>query len=171
MKKCFYIFQLTFVGLVLLLLSSCTATHYSANRYFKKNHRATERWVHRLYKRNGNAFYINSTYSNYSYVWTYKDDGIEIRELVEGKVQGRRTCKGKRLKQYDEKALADAENELEEKCPCELDGDEEGYIIQVNGKAYEYSGVSSIDCMKENVYDSEFLNDFVYVMQCLIQKD
>ena len=47
MKKCFYIFQLTFVGLVLLLLSSCTATHYSANRYFKKNHRATERWVHK----------------------------------------------------------------------------------------------------------------------------
>ena len=50
MKKCFYIFQLTFVGLVLLLLSACTATHYSANRY-KKNHRATERWVHRLYKK------------------------------------------------------------------------------------------------------------------------
>lgn len=168
MKKCFFICQITFVGLALFLLSSCATTHYSKTaHYFKKNYRETERWVHRLYKRNGNAFYITSTYSNFSYVWTYKEDEIEIRRLLEGKVQGRRTCKGNKLKQYDEKTLADAEKELEEKCPFELDGDYEGYIIQMNGKAYEYSSCSSVDCMRQNVYDSEFLNDIVYVITIL----
>lgn len=153
------IYQIILAGLVLILLSSC-----SMSQYIKRNNRSTERWACRLCERNGSAFYLSTTYSYISYVWTDKREEIEVRRLVKGKVQKKWTIKGNWIINYDGKALEKANNELEERCPFELDGDLVGYFIRVNGSVYEYSHGISMDCMEQNVYDSEILNGILYVL-------
>ncbi len=150
------------VVLAFSFLSSCSTMHV-----FKKNHRSTERWVNRLYRRNGNAFYMTSTYSTGSYVWTYKGDKIEIRKLNFGKVVEKQILETKGIGPYDEKSLKEAKKELEENCFYELDGDGVGYIIRVNGDAYRDDYPSEIDCMKQNVYGSAILNDISYVINLI----
>lgn len=150
------------VMLAFSFLSSCSLTYV-----FKKNHRSTERLVNRLYRRNENAFYMTSTYSTYSYVWTYKGDKIEIRKLNFGKVVEKEILKTKGIGPYDEKSLKEAKKELEEKHPFVLDGDEVGYIIRVNDEAYRVDYAIDIDSMKQNVYGSAILNDILYVINCV----
>ena len=100
-------------------------------------------------------------------MWTYKGDKIEIRKLNFGKVVEKQILETKGIGPYDEKSLKEANKELEENCFYELDGDEVGYIIRVNGDAYRDDYLSEIDCMKQNVYGSAILNDISCVINLI----
>ena len=65
-----------------------------------------------LLQKNGNVFYLSSTYATFSRVWTYNVNGMEIYWLAKGKVYQKETFSEKELIQYAEVAFEDIEKEL-----------------------------------------------------------
>ena len=63
----------------MLVMLSCSMT---GNLYNNENRRLFER----LYKSNGNAFYIKSTNISVSFVWSYSEKKISIYKLSNGKL-------------------------------------------------------------------------------------
>ena len=64
------------VAFVMSVLVSCSTMHY-----VKVNDKQTARQVTSFYQKNGNAFYLSSTYSTVSTVWTYEENSIVICRL------------------------------------------------------------------------------------------
>lgn len=142
---------------VSLHLISCSTMQYNINR----NNTLTKKQLNYFLQKNGNAFYLSSTYSTVSVVWTYNSNGIEIYKLTKGKVDKKETFSEKELKQYNELALKDIGKDLYQKCALELDGDNFGYRIDIDGKMQGKDFAIDINCLKKETYDSEILNKIV----------
>lgn len=67
---------------VIFTLVSCSIMKNN----IQKNNKFADKTISSFLEKNGNAFYITSTYSTASVVWTYNKNGIEINKLVKGKV-------------------------------------------------------------------------------------
>lgn len=141
----------------LCLLVSCSATNY----VIKKNRYLTNKEVELLFQKNGNAFYLSSTYSYFSFVWSYNEDSVEIFRLRKGIIKQKQVFKEKENIQYAGFSLEDIETELYQKCALELDGDEFGYIIDYNGKRFKADFAVNINCLKQQKYNSVFLNKII----------
>lgn len=150
MKKNF-LFILLFTFCVLI---SCSTTH----SVIKKNRLLVNKETDYLYQKKGNAFYLSSTYSYYSIVWSYDKESIEIYKLQKGAMKQKQVFKEKEKIQYAGISLVDIEKELYQKCAFELDGVIFGFIIEVDGKRYNVDYAVDINCLKQQEYDSVFLN-------------
>jgi hypothetical protein len=142
---------------VFLLSISCSTMRYNIN----KNNRFTEKQIINLLQRNGNVFYLSSTYATFSTVWTYNVNGIEIYILTKGKVNQKETFSEKESIQYAEVAFENIEKELYQKCALELDGDMFGFRIDIDRKIYKEDYAVDINCLKKGTYKSDFLNKIV----------
>lgn len=133
---------------------SCSTMQHN----IKRNQTLTQKQVNYYHQKNGNAFYLSSTYASFSVVWTYYTDRIEIYKLQKGKVNQKQVFPEKEWIKYAEVALEDIEKELYQKCALELDGDNFGFRIVIDGKTYNTDYAVDINCLKTDKYKSEFLN-------------
>jgi len=140
-----------------LLISFTTMKSNMIHNNIKKNTKFTQKQVNFLFKKNGNAFYLDSSYATFSIVWTYSKNGIEIYRLVNGKVFKKEIFPEKEW-------LHDADIAVEEiykNCSVVLDGDGFGFKINMDGNIHKESYTTNIDCMKQQTFESEFLNKIV----------
>ena len=150
MRKSYTIIVLFFV---FSFLVSCSTMQYN----IKRNQDLTAKQVNYFYQKNGNAFYLSSTYANFSIVWTYDEDRVEIYRLQKGKIRQKQIIKDKEIIQYAEVSLEDIEKELYQKCALELDGDMFGFIIEIDRKTHNADYAVDINCLKQGKYKSDFL--------------
>ena len=150
MKK---IYSLTVLILIIASFASCSIMHN-----IERNHDFTKKLLNKLYRKNGNAFYLNSCYFTSSRVWTYYEGRIDIYMLYNGKTGWRKTYEDGGIMQYVNSSL-NLSNDLYGRCPLTLDGDMFGYIIDIDNEIHEYS--LDIDCLKQGKYESGFLNKLV----------
>ena len=143
---------------ILLILMSCSTMQYNIN----KNNKFTEKHISNLLQKNGNVFYLFSTYSTFSIVWTYNKNGIEIYRLAKGKVFRKEIFSEKEWIQDVKISVEDINNELYKTCSVVLDGDGFGFKINIDGIIHEDRFAIDIDCMKQQTYKSDFLNKIVY---------
>jgi hypothetical protein len=139
---------------VFLFSISCSTMQYNINR----NNKFTEKQINFLLQKNGNVFYLSSTYATGSIIWTYNTGEIEMYKLAKGKVIRKETFSEEETLPLGELALKDIENELYQKCALELDGDSFGFNIDINGITYKASYAVDINCLKAETYKSDFLN-------------
>lgn len=146
-KKCVSMFFIS------SFLMSC-----STMQHIKRNQTLTQKQVNYYHQKNGNVFYLSSTYATFSVVWTYYTDRIEIYILQKGKVIQKQVFPEKEWIKYAEVALEDIEEELYQRCPLELDGDNFGFRIVIDGKTYNEDYGVDVNCLKTGKYKSNFLN-------------
>ena len=149
-KTC-YIFGIL---LTLLVLSSSM----TGDLYRNENKKLFER----LYKSNGNAFYIKSTSISVSFVWSYAENKIAIYKLFKGKV-------------VDSKVLSDANSnwldrfskkELSEVDSClELDGDVLGFKLKYDNSVVQDNLPVNLDCFLKKKLNSVFLDGVIADMK------
>lgn len=84
-------------GFLMLFLPSCS----TLNHAIKKNYRKTERIAMSLFRENGNVFFVTSTYANFSVVWTYDEERVEIYRLREGKTRHKQVLRRKEALQFE----------------------------------------------------------------------
>ena len=165
MRKSYTIIVLFFV---FSFLVSCSTMQYA----IKRNQDLTAQQVDDFYQKNGNAFYLSSTYANFSVVWTYDEDRVEIYWLQKGKIERKQIINDNETIQYAEVSLEDIEKELYQRCAMELDGDMFGFMIEIDRKDGDMFGFMieidrkthnadyavDINCLKQGKYKSDFLN-------------
>ena len=146
---------LLIVTLSLLLFLSCSTIKSN----IKKNDNKTDKWVNYLVEKNGNAFYVTSSYSTHSTVWSYVNDQIMIYRLASGKILKveKHTRKANFINEIP--SSNDINSVLRNRCGYELDGDIFGYKIKKREKFIELSFPVNIECLKNGKYDSVFLSE------------
>jgi len=110
-----------------------------------------------LLRKNGNVFYIKSSYATYSTVWTYIDGKIKIYRLVNGKVSMQNEFPDKRISDYKIPVIPDKEV----KNCYELDGDILGFKINENDQLLQKDFPVNIQCFTNEKFSSLFLNKLV----------
>lgn len=153
MKKLFFVLLL----MALLFHVSCSSMLFVVDR----NMRITEKQVKNLYEHNGNAFYITSYYSAYSVVWTYTEDYVMLCKVIKGKVQTCSFAHNSALPHISKALLEEANEEILEKCICELDGDIFGYLLYADGLSYKNEYAVSIDSLKKTTFETEVINRII----------
>ena len=151
MRKSYTIIVLCFV---LSFLVSCSTMQYA----IKRNQDLTAKQVDCFYQKNGNAFYLSSSYASFSVVWTYYEDRVEIYWLQKGKIERKQIINDNETIQYAEVSLEDIEKELYQRCAMELDGDMFGFMIEIDRKTHNADYAVDINCLKQGKYKSDFLN-------------
>ena len=133
----------------LSLFVSCSTMHY-----IKVNHNHTERLLNSFYQKNENAFYLSSTYSNFSTVWTYEEDRAVVYRLQNGRIRQKLSFNGIEPFQFGSLIPENLEKELYQDCPMVLDGDMFGFIIDIDHIRHKDDYPVDISCMKRGNYDS-----------------
>ncbi len=145
------------LAVIVIFCTSCSTMKQNIH----KNNKFTDKTISSLLEKNGNVFYITSTYSTGSVVWTYNENGIEIYKLVKGKVIRKEVFPVKETWQFNVFAFRDIETELYQKCGLELDGDLFGFSLYVDNTMHKEDFAVDISCLKTETYKSEFLNKVV----------
>jgi hypothetical protein len=148
-----YTFKIMTICILTILISCSTM-----KQNISKNQKKTLEEIGSLFEMNGNAFYLNSTYSTFSIVWTYKEGKIIVYKLMNGKL--------KRQEEYDTKdasiVLFNSKKEIFELDKCmELDGDMFGYKIENGSEIDKQDLAINMKCFTKRKYQSEFLNKVV----------
>lgn len=148
--------NLFLLSVTVLIYVSCSTMKNS----IQKNRKYTEKIVSSLYEENGNVFYLQSSYSTFSTVWTYGKTQIEVYKISKGKIYNREKYNGTNQTLKLVPTFNEIHIELKE-CGYELDGDIFGFKI-INGSEVEQQDLPiSIDCFTKLKYKSEFLNKIV----------
>lgn len=142
---------------VIFTLVSCSIMKNN----IQKNNKFADKTISSFLEKNGKAFYITSTYSTASVVWTYNKNGIEINKLVKGKVVRKEFFPVKETWQFDAFAFRDIETELYQNCGLELDGDLFGFSLYADNTIRKEDFAVDIGCLKTKTYQSGFLNKVV----------
>ena len=148
------IYAVIVISLVVFFSISCSSLHYS----IKRNQKYTKKLAVDLYNKNGNAFYLYSTYSTFSTVWSYNDETVELYRLQKGFVRQKQLYKEKGIKQYTKVCMDDIEKEICKQCVLELDGDYLGFVIESDGIMHNHCFSVDLDCLKKGKFQSNFLN-------------
>jgi hypothetical protein len=145
--------KLTLASIVILFISCSTMKHN-----IKNNSKATDKTISSLLEKNGNVFYLNSTHSTFSTVWTYNKDKIEIYTLANGKISLQQEYSTTRIDNINQIS----KGELFELDQCiELDGDGFGYRIKRGLEIEQQDLPIGIECFARLKYKSDFLNKVV----------
>ena len=132
------------------------------NKYIKVNQDSMIKQVYFCYKKNGNVFYLSSKYVNFSIVWTYYEDKVEIFRLQNGEIRQKQVMnRSNKIIHFDNILPKDIRSELYQTCPMVLDGDTFGFIIEVNHKKQKEDFIVDVNCLKHGQYKSDFLNRMV----------
>lgn len=139
------------LSLLIFQLTSC-----SGMRKFRRNDRRTYRLFHSLAKKQGNAFYINSTYANYSKVWYYTGERMVVYKIINARIRTKNEYPSRTqlITSFSEEADYEVFN-----C-SELDGGGFGFKIVLDGETLiEEEYPTNIDCLKKGGFQTKFLND------------
>lgn len=140
--------QRVFYTILVLSTISCSTVHQ-----INSNNKATSRIVSSLLEDNGNVYYLQSTYSKSSVIWTYREDGIEIYRLHSGKLSSQ-----KHLKTNDYNTLLlNMEDFAELDDYLELDGD----ILGVQNRRMKQEYPVCFDCILKGSLNSKKLNSLI----------
>lgn len=134
------------------MFSSCSTMKQSIT----KNQKNTNKNITNLLKNNDNVFYLYSTYSTFSTVWTYRNDSIEIYRLAKGKLTSKEIYKNKGIKSFQIPSIKDLNSDIDI-CGLVLDGDIIGFHFDKNHNQI----TTDIKCFKTQKYQSDFLNKLV----------
>jgi hypothetical protein len=126
----------------------------------RKNHKFTDKMISSLLQKNGNTFYLNSTYTTFSRIWTYTENTFEIYKLANGKVYEKTTYSDNGFSNIGMPESKEIDLEIEE-CKYELDGDFFGYRIKTGSEIKQQDLLISIECFTKKKYKSEFLSKIV----------
>lgn len=141
------------IGL-LTLFTSCSTVKNNID----KNHKKTLNKVNLLLKENGNAFYIKSTYSSMSTVWTYREDKIYIYKLKNSRLLYQQEYTTQNISVL----LCNLKCETEEPDNCfMLDGDMFGYRIKQNLEIEKQDFAIDIKCFTTSKYKTKFLTKII----------
>ncbi len=135
----------------ILVLStiSCSTAHQ-----INSNNKATSRIVSSLLEKNGNVYYLQSTYSKSSVIWTYREDGIEIYRLLSGKLSSQKhikTDKNNNALFLNMEDLAELDDYLE------LDSD----ILGIQTRRIQQEYPVCFDCILKGSLHSKKLNSLI----------
>lgn len=139
--------------IVTFFMSCSTMKHY-----IQKNSKLTDETISSLLEKNGNVFYLRSTYVTISTVWTYSKDRLEIYKLAKGKIslqQEYTTTSIDNINQISKEELFELDQCME------LDGDGFGYRIKRDSEIEQQDLPISIECFTKRKYKSDFLNKVV----------
>ncbi|KIX21279.1 hypothetical protein SY27_11070 [Flavobacterium sp. 316] len=140
--------------IILIMSNSCS----SIKSKIANNNKSTMSLLDKLYLENNNSFYIKSSYTTVSKVWSYHNDTITIFKLKEGKVYEEQNFSSKQL---SDKIIVN-KNDLFELDKCiELDGDIFGIRIKQSDQEILENLPMSIECFVKNQYKSDFFNSIV----------
>lgn len=140
---------------VMVILSACSTIRFTFNT--KINTVRTTILANHLFKKNGNAFYLTTTWSPISVVWTYKGTKMEVFRLWRGSIRNKQSFVVDNITGYIDKGLEDAKEELYHTCPMCLDGDGFDYLILTDSGPYEAGYSLDIGDLKTVSFSSPFL--------------
>ena len=147
------IIRIALTIIVAFFMSCSTMKHNIQN-----NSKFTDKTIFSLLEKNGNVFYLNSTYATFSTVWTYSKDKIEIYKLANGKISLQQEYSATSIDNINQIS----KEELFELDQCmELDGDGFGYRIKRGSEIEKQDLPIGIECFTKLKYKSEFLNKVV----------
>jgi len=127
-------------------------------RNIQKNHKFTDKITSTILNKNGNVFYLNSTYATFSTVWTYSNNKLEIYKLANGRVSFEQKYSTISINMINKIS----KEELFELDQCmELDGDGFGYRIKRDLEIEKQDLPIGIECFTKQKYKSDFLNKIV----------
>jgi hypothetical protein len=153
MKNILIILIVSFVT----IFTSCSTMKQS----IVKNKRLTEKKATFLLNSNGNVFYLYSTYSTFSTVWSYRNDTIEIYRLAKGKLINKEEYKNAGITSFKKPSIKDLDSDIN-KCGIVLDGDIFGFEFNKNTPPNLYNQITTdLECFKTQKYQSQFLNKLV----------
>lgn len=152
MKK---ILKLILLGLVLFSMSCSTV-----KQNITKNNRSMDKLISSLLDKNGNAFYLTSSYANFSTVWSYGEHDIEVYRLASGKPFEHQTFPDTGFSKYEIPTRKELDIEIQD-CGYELDGDGFGFRLKGGSEIKQQDLPISIECFTKLKYESEFLNKIV----------
>ncbi len=121
-----------------------------------ENKNYTDNFVNKLFKENGNVFYISSSHSSFSRVWTYTSSDILIYYL-----ECNKSILNKRVEVVNFLEKVPKDTFFETDVCLELDGELIGYKILQKGKLHEVELPISVNCLKNQNFKIEFLNNLV----------
>ena len=147
---------LLLLPVVILFFATCSTMMQNIS----KNDKSTDRLTSSLLDKNGNVFYLISTYSTISTVWTYRKSSIDIYKLVNGKISRQSTFPDIGFSQYEIPNLKELDIEIKE-CGYELDGDVFGFRIKRVSEIEQQDLPINIKCFTKLKYKSAFLNKVV----------
>lgn len=147
--------NLTIKIVLTIIIASCISCSTTKHN-IQKNNMQTNKIIKSLLDKNGNVFYLNSTYVISSTVWSYIDNNIEIYTLSKGNTVSQLTFTEEGISNYNPPIFKDF-NEFK-KCGYELDGDSFGFRIKRNSKLEQQDFPINIECFTKQKYTSEFLN-------------
>jgi len=147
--------RITLASIIIFCISCSSMKHD-----IQKNHKQTNKIIQSLLDKNGNVFYLNSTYVIYSTIWTYTDDNIEIYRTTKSNIVERLTFPDKGVSNYKVPDFKELDRETQE-CGYELDGDGFGFEIKKDSKIEQQDLPINIECFTKQKYKSEFLNKIV----------
>lgn len=126
----------------------------------QKNNKFTDKTISSLLEKNGNVFYLTSTYATFSTVWTYSKDKLEVYKLAKGKVYEQVNYPDSGIFDYQIPSFKELHSEFQE-CGYELDGDSFGYRIKRGSEIEQQDLPIGIECFTKLKYKFEFLNKVV----------
>lgn len=151
-----YTFKIVIIGFVTMFTSCSTM-----KQAISKNQKNTNKYITNLLKNNDNVFYLYSTYSTFSTVWTYRSDSIEIYRLAKGKLISKEIYKNTGIKSFQIPTIKDLNSDID-KCGLVLDGDIIGFEFDKNKPEKNHNQITTdIKCFKAQKYKSDFLNKLV----------
>lgn len=146
---------------ILIVFSICIITScMSTQHYIKKNKKVTEVKTNTLFKKNGNVFYIYSTHSSYSVIWSYRDTMIEIYKLNKGRVYKELIITQDNLIKNNI-SFSNIEDDIYNNCALQLDGDVLGLGFHSKGKEFHERFPVDINCLKDKKHETNLLNIIV----------
>ena len=142
------------IASIAILCISCS----TMKNNIQKNNKFTDKTISSLLEKNGNVFYLTSTYATFSTVWTYSKDKLEIYKLVNGRINFQQKYPTTSIDNINQIS----KEELFELDQCmELDGDGFGYRIKRGSEIEQQDLPIGIECFAKLKYKSEFLNKLV----------
>jgi hypothetical protein len=142
------------LAVIVILCTYCSTMKQNIH----ENNKFTDKITSSLLEKNGNVFYLTSTYATFSTVWTYHKDKLEIYKLANGKISLRKECSTTCIDNINQIS----KEELFELDQCmELDGDGFGYRIKRGSEMEQQDLPIGIECFTKLKYKSEFLNKVV----------
>lgn len=141
----------------LIFLISCSTMQYNIN----KNNDFTKKQIGNLLQKNGNVFYLSSSNATFSTVWSYSSNEIEIYKLAKGMISKREFFSETEFTKPTVQSLQDIDKEIYQQCPLELDGDNFGFRVIIDGDILTKDYHIEINCLKAGRYNTNFSNKIV----------
>lgn len=140
--------------MLLSSIMSCSTTKFKV----KSNNKATDKAITSFLIENENAFYLRSTYSTESTVWSYTKEYILIKRIVNGKEELKKEPTSFELEKYFQ-SIGEIKFEFDD-C-MELDGDLFGFQFTKYDNLEEGIFPVNINCIIKKSYVVESANNLM----------